>query len=88
MDETLANRQNRQEDQWSQTIAVGSTRYVETVKTVLGVSALHREVTPLNSGHTLWEPQTAYTAHFDTKNTGLRAENTVPWNEVDETTNA
>ena len=88
VDETLASRRDRQDDQWSQSIAVGSARYVETVKTALGISALHREVVSSDAGHTLREPQSAYTAHFAAKNTGLRAENTVPWNESDETTNA
>ena len=88
VDETLASRRDRHDDQWSQSIAVGSARYVETVKTALGISALHREVVSSDASHILREPQSAYTAHFAAKNTGLRAGNTVPWNGSDETTNA
>lgn len=65
--------------QWSESIAVGSERFAEGVKEKLGITAKHRDVMQTADSYTLREPLLAYTAHFDTENAPLRAENSVYW---------
>ena len=44
---------------WSESLAVGSERFVEAVKRVLGMKGRYREVTEARDGHLLREPLVA-----------------------------
>jgi hypothetical protein len=61
------------DDRCSESIAVGSERFVEQVKNELGFKAQHRP-----GLYTLREPVPPYGDHFDRENVALRPNNTVP----------
>lgn len=70
---------------WSEAIAVGNLRFVEKVKSELGVKAMHREVEQVGGTHALREQSEAYGHHFASESDALRLENTIPWDENAET---
>jgi REP-associated tyrosine transposase len=61
---------------WSQSLAVGSRKFVENFQTGLGTQALHREIESHDSGHCLREPGTHY-GNSHTEITTLTADNMV-----------
>ena len=73
------------DDRWSEAIAVGSLRFVETIKNDLGVKASYREVVQADGIYVLREPAEAYARNLTGKNEALSSENTLPWNESLET---
>jgi hypothetical protein len=64
---------------WSEAIAVGSLAFAETVKTDLGIKAMHREVEQAGGAYTLRESSEAYGGEFAYENELLRLDNTIPW---------
>jgi hypothetical protein len=62
----------RRDDRWSESIAVGSERFVERVKNELGFNAQHREVSVADGLYTLREPVAPYGDHFDRENEAPR----------------
>jgi putative transposase len=81
VEQALENGRALRDGRWSESIAVGSLTFVETVKNDLGVKATHREVIEADGTYTLHEPPEAYVAKFTVKNDALRLENTVLWDE-------
>ena len=79
VESALAEHDQSRQAHWSDSIAVGSERFADEVKEKLGISAKHRNVTEARGSYTLREPLHAYTAHFDSENVPLRAENGVYW---------
>jgi REP element-mobilizing transposase RayT len=72
---------------WSESIAVGSLSFVETVKNQLGVKAAHRDVVESDGSYVLRETAEAYALKFAGENESLRSQNTFFWNQIgDETT--
>jgi putative transposase len=86
VDETLANHLAPRNDDWSQSIAVGTPTFVESAKAALGVGALHRQVESSESGHTLRESVPNYEADLGGENSHLKEENTFIWNELEDIT--
>jgi hypothetical protein len=78
----------RRDDRWSESIAVGSERFVEQVKNELGFRAQHRQDAVGDGLCTLREPVPPYTDHVDSENEALRPNNTVPRQTNLETTEA
>jgi putative transposase len=68
----------RRNDRWSESIAVGSERFVEQVKIDSGFRAQHRPVFVADCLYTVREPVTPYGDHFDRENEALRPNNTDP----------
>ena len=64
------------DDRWSESIAVRSLAFVETVKNELGFKALYREVTGVDGTYALREEGEAYGSNFAGENEVLRSENT------------
>ncbi len=64
---------------WTESIAVGSERFAQDVKTRLGLSATHREVVQAEDSYALREPHNAYMGHFGHEMAPLRTENTRIW---------
>jgi len=64
IEDAIANDRAGFESQWSNSIAVGSESFVETIKAQLSVSAKYRAVESDNDAFVLQEPSTAYSAHF------------------------
>jgi len=71
-----------------QAIAVGSREYVDEVKTELGNRAAHRQVADVDASHTRRQRSITYTHDFEGENELLRPNNTRPWNENVEATEA
>jgi putative transposase len=62
---------------WSESIAIGTLAFVESVKGELGSKALHRSVDQIDGAYTLREQGAAYDADFGRKSEPLNPENTV-----------
>jgi hypothetical protein len=56
-----------------------------TLRTPLGVKAIHREVKKTGETYALREPGEAYAGVFDSKSEALSLENTIFWDENAET---
>jgi putative transposase len=75
------------DDRWSESIAVGSLAFIESLKNQLGVKASHRHLIEADGTHALREPAEAYGLSFAAENAALTSQNTFFWNElVDEAT--
>jgi putative transposase len=85
VEQALENGCPSRDDRWSEAIAVGSLRFVETIKNDLGVKASYREVVQADGIYVLREPAEAYARNLTGKNEALSSENTLPWNESLET---
>lgn len=82
IDEALTNgngsRQKRQQ-QWTESIAVGSKRYIETIKDTLGIRAKGRKIIA-NDGHfQLREKMKTYQTNFDGENGNIDIKNAYKW---------
>jgi putative transposase len=86
VDTAVSGERFAREAQWSESIAVGGEGFVEEMKVALGFKGQHRQVAMANGVYTLQEPAPFYGHHFDRKKVGLRANNTIPWRTVHETT--
>jgi putative transposase len=82
----LSSERLEREDRWTESIAVGSEGFVEQVKGELGFKAQNRKVAMVDGVYTLREPVQPYGHHFDRKNVALRANNTIAWQTMLETT--
>jgi hypothetical protein len=85
VEQGLENGLAGRDDRWSESIAVGSLAFVESVRNQLGIKALHRDVIEANGSYALREPGEAYGLKFAAENEALRSQNTFFWDEsVDE----
>jgi putative transposase len=84
VDAYLGDGNNRREEKWTKSIAVGSKAFVESVKTLLGALARGRKVREAAEAYQLREPSARYSGHFGVKNEGIGPENTYYWNVYDE----
>jgi hypothetical protein len=64
----------------TESIAVGSKRFVEATKDRLGIKAKERRVLGEDGSYDLREPAAAYGRDFGPKNGSLRLESTYSWN--------
>lgn len=71
---------------WSGSIAIGSERFVEQVRTELGVKARHRRVTEADEAFVLREAGPSYRAEMGPKNEALSPENAFLWQTISEIT--
>ncbi len=69
----------RRDPCWTDAIAVGDRRFVDTVQQDLGLRAVYREVEELDGRHMLRETDSAYNGVSGTKNAGLSPKNTFYW---------
>jgi putative transposase len=65
----LARAEQLRESKWSESVAVGSRDFVETIKGKLGVRAKRRRFSGTDDEATLREPQADYVDDFEAKNT-------------------
>ena len=87
VEQGLENGLSIRDDRWSESIAVGSLAFVESVKNELGFKAAHRRLIETDGSYALREPAEAYGLEFAAENEALRAANTFFWDEsVDEAT--
>ena len=85
VDDALRQRLGR-EVRWSEAIAVGRLKFVENIKSDLGIRAAHREVIAGKGTYPLRDEHEPYGADFTAKNEALGLENTRFWNEYSKTT--
>jgi REP element-mobilizing transposase RayT len=80
VDHYLANMQTSRQEEWTQSIAVGSMPFVERVRDLLGFRARGRKVTGSAEGCQLREPSALYGNLFEIKNGDMEPKNDLPWN--------
>ena len=74
-------KEHVRENKWSQSIAVGSKKFIEKVKSQLGIRARGRSVKEAGNGsHQLKETQASYGDNPANTEIDLGTENTIPWN--------
>ena len=65
----LAGGEQARESKWTESVAVGSRSFVETIKGKLGIRAKRRRFSGTDDESTLREPQADYVDDFEAKNT-------------------
>jgi putative transposase len=84
LDEYLRDGNNRRDEKWTKSIAVGSKGFVQSVQCLLGVLARGRKVKEAEEAYQLREPSVIYGDHFGVKNEAIGPKNTYYWNVYDE----
>jgi hypothetical protein len=82
VEDSLENGENIRDDKWTKRIAVGNKRFVEKVKSLMGVSAIGRKGIEGGESYQLREPAIAYGAHFGVENSDMAPENTYFWDVI------
>ena len=77
--ESLANGNNFRQTQWTQSIAVGSKSFIETIKEKLGILAKGRKILENDGEFQLREDMGAYTANSDMENGDIGDQNAYYW---------
>jgi putative transposase len=75
---------NRREEKWTKSIAVGSEAFIEQVKSALGALAKGKNSMEAGEVYQIREPSAPYGAHFGVKNEDIGLQNTYYWNVYDE----
>ncbi|MDH5525090.1 MAG: transposase [Desulfobulbaceae bacterium] len=75
---------NAREEMWTQSIAVGSSNFIEKTKEALGIRAKGRKLKKSGDACELREPQFFYHDDFEGKKQGLSAENSYFGRDYDE----
>jgi len=81
VNESLATGKNIRQNQWTESIAVGSKSFIETIKEKLGILANGRKIIENDGGFQLREEMGTYFANSDSKNIkdNTGAQNTYYW---------
>jgi putative transposase len=79
VEEYLGDGNNRREEKWTKSIAVGSKGFVEYVKSALSALAKGRESKEAGDSYQLREPSAPYGEHFEVKNKDIGADNAYFW---------
>jgi len=75
----LVNDGNYRDEKWSKSIAVGSKRFIDNVKFLMGVLAQGRKRIGTEESSQLRESQIPYSDHFGVKKDEIGPENTYVW---------
>lgn len=79
VNETLANGNNFRQTQWTESIAVGSKGFIETIKEKLGKLAKGRKILENDGGFHLKENMGTYNTNSDIKKVNTVLKNTSYW---------
>ena len=79
VEEALRDKDMIRERRWSDSIAVGTSLFIEQVKTDLGARSLGRKIISNADGHELRESRVSYDGHLGGEKRPLRYENSLPW---------
>ena len=82
LNEELAINNSMRDKAWSESLAVGSEGFVEKVQTLPGTRATNRKVTEMVDKHALGEQSARYNIVSSAKNTGLRLDNRLFWDDL------
>jgi putative transposase len=80
--EALENGPSARDERWSAAVAVGSSGFVERMRSELGLRALHRTISGLDDTFVLGEPDQAYGTGLDGQTGPLRPENGIVWDQT------
>ena len=83
MDEYLGNNAKRQ-DEWSDSTAVGSERFVEKMKELLGFRARGRDIIEQGERYHLREGAAPYCTVFKAEKSDIGIENAHFWDKIHE----
>ncbi|RJQ78550.1 MAG: transposase [Desulfobacteraceae bacterium] len=75
----LNNGENRRNDKWTRSIAVGSKNFIRNIKTAMGVMAKGRKNVESGESYQLREPQIPYGNFFEAQKSAIDTENTCFW---------
>lgn len=81
VDKVLDDQQQRRESFWSESIAVGSTQFIDNTKERLGHRGHGRSTQELTERHTLREPESSYHSPCTSKKSLLRPGNMYLWGD-------
>jgi len=81
IEEALGSKNQVRESKWSEAIAVGSKRFVEATKDLLGIKAKGRRILAEDGADVVREPAAPYGRDFAPTNSSLRLNNTYFWND-------
>jgi len=82
VDDYLGDGKNLRDEKWTKSIAVGNRRFVERIKSVMGVLAIGRKSIEVGESYQLREPATAYGAHSGAKKGNIGSDNTYFWDVI------
>ncbi len=82
VNESLANGKNSRQDQWTESIAVGSKVFIETIKEKFGILAKGRKIHEKDGGFHLREETGLYIANSDSDNDNTESINTYYWDVI------
>jgi putative transposase len=76
LDEYLLDGNNRRDEKWTKSIAVGSKGFVQSVQSLLGALARGRKVRQAAEAYQLREPSALYGDHFGVKDEAIGPKST------------
>ena len=82
VEECLKINQMAKDDEWSESVAVGSKDFIINTMEKLGIKAKSREAVETERRYQLKEPAISYTPGFNPKNSDLRPKNTYFWDDI------
>ncbi|MCP3892931.1 MAG: hypothetical protein GY702_29250 [Desulfobulbaceae bacterium] len=77
--ESLVKGNNPRQADWTESIAVGSRKFVETIKENLGSRAKGRKILESDGGFQLREEVNTYNANSDSNNDNIGVQNIFCW---------
>jgi hypothetical protein len=80
VNESLHTRKALREPVWSESIAVGSERFIKAIREKLGYLANGRKIIEKDDTFSLREPHISFNTDFDHQNSLLSFENAYYWN--------
>ena len=83
VEEALRIKERIREGRWSESVAVGTSLFVEQVKIDLGARGLGRKIISNANGHELRESQVSYDGHLGGEKRQLRYKNSLLWQIYD-----
>lgn len=81
VNESLDNGDNYRQADWSESVAVGSKKFVEKIKENLGLRAKGRKILENDEGFQLREKVRTYNANSTAKNGNIGGRNTYIWDD-------
>jgi putative transposase len=82
VEDSLGNGNNRRDDKWTKSIAVGNRSFADRVKSLMGIFAIGRKCIGTGDSYQLREPSIPYGAHFGDEKCDIQPENTYVWDFI------
>jgi putative transposase len=82
VEDYLSNGKNVRDDKWTRSIAVGNRRFVDRVRSLMGVLAIGRKTVGAGESCQLRKPAIAYGAHFGGRKCDIGLKNTCVWDDI------